>query len=243
MEEETREIAGKDFQREFSSLLSSAKNRVFQLEMLEQYGQPFEKQFIEEFKRESLDRSALKERLAANYGFAPDWKGKKVEFSRVHIVSFPLTNFVRYRLEAYKILEEMGEETFFIEKQKFYQLPLPSGIEVSNFIDVDGAVLLQRNDIDKAKKECRVSGGKLIEEPDIYEKYETFEQRLLSSSLPLREFVDDPRVKLKLATVHHVCKECGSTEALVVKEWWTRGDEGNIQLFKCVDCGASIREW
>ena len=243
MTEEAREIAGKDFHEELSSLLSGAKKRVFQLEMLEQYGQPFEKQFIEEFKKESLDTGSLKEKLIANYGFAPDWRGKKVEFSRVHIVSFPLTNFVRYRLEAYKILEGLGEGTSFIEKQKFYQLPRPSGIEVSNFTDVDGAVLLQRNDIDKAKKECRVSGGKLIQDPDVYEKYETFEKRLLGSSIQLEEFVDDPRVKLKLATVHHVCKECGSTEALVVKEWWTRGDEGNIQLFKCVDCGASIREW
>lgn len=243
MSGETAGVSGADFQKESSRLLSGAKRRVFQLEMLEQYGQPFEKEFIDSFKRDALDRSALRSKLLSSYGFKPDWKGKGIKFSRVHIISFPLTNFVRYRLEAYKLLEEIGEETLFIERQKFYQLPLPSGIEVSNFTDADGTVLLQRNDIDKAKKECRVSEGKMIREPEICEKYKTFEERLLNSSVPLKEFVDDPRVKLKLATVHHVCKECGSTEALVVKEWWTRGDEGNIQLFKCVDCGASIREW
>lgn len=240
---EEGEVSGGEFKKELTKLLSGAKKRVFLLEMLEQYGQPFEKEFIEQYKKEALDRKALKEKLAKRYGFQANWKEKGVKFSRVHIVSFPITNFVRYRIEAYKLLNEIGEETFFVEKQKFYQLPLPSGIEVSNWTDVDSSVLLQRNDIDKAKKECKITSGKLITESDICKKYETFENRLLGSSIPLHEFVDDPRVKLKLPTVQHLCKECGSTDAIVVKEWWTRGDEGNITLFKCVDCGASAREW
>ena len=110
MEEGIREVSGKDFQEELSTLLSKAKKRVFQLEMLEQYGMPFEREFIDAFRKEALDRKALREKLAESYGFEPDWKGKKIAFKRVHIVSFPLTNFVRYRLEAYKILGRDNRE-------------------------------------------------------------------------------------------------------------------------------------
>ncbi len=221
---DSRELSSSEYIKERESLLGSAKKEVFELELRDWYWLKNEKDINDSY-----------------YSHLSSWKGK-VKSTRAHVVSFPLNEYVTYQADYYKKLEDAGEEIYYIDRSKFDRLRQPSGIEICDFLYVDGTVLLTRYLPNQNLMKSEIENGLLVKDKDTVAKYAALKDTIIKSATPMDRFLESAgMVKPKISA--HTCPKCGNEDAFVLFYGVIRGDEAPLIIYKCTKCGHVDREW
>lgn len=180
-----------DYYRAFDRVASSARDKIFKLELLDSYDAKFERSLLNTFlKKRSITKQEI---LSAGYeeylSQVRLWKESRVTFTRVHVVSLPLSDYINYEIEYYKLAQEAGEHIFLIDREKFNEIPQPDGIEICDFVTIDDVTFLIRYEPMNSLRGGDLIGGMLIEEPDLVRKYKEFGSTVLAKSMSLDFFL------------------------------------------------------
>ncbi len=109
-------------------------------------------------------------------------KEQGIKFRRVHIIQLPLTPYLKYEMESYKISTELGEEIRIILKEDIANLEIPIKLQDFLMFDEKKVVLHFYNN------EGHWQSGGLLEDPNEVVPYIQAKKILLSNSMPLESF-------------------------------------------------------
>ena len=165
------------------------KGDVFKLELLDEYNTSFEKQW-QFFKRNGrVSADMLYEYVKGSHDRAREFKRRGIRFRRVHVVSLPLSVYLRFEMESYKIFEKMGESVYLIERKKFAKIAKPSGMRPMDLLATDECVFLVKYANVRNNIGGELVGSFLIDEPEKVKKYKGYVERILKKAVPLNKFL------------------------------------------------------
>ena len=235
-----KELDEAECSREERRMLSEANGEVFEFRMLDWYRIKGERELSKALQAGTLSDSELSSAFNGPYKYLDSWKANGTAYSLVHVTSIPLTNYMQLEAKQDMAAAALNAKVYFIEKQKFFGLETPGGIEITDFIMSGGRVLLLRYDIDR-KRDVYGRTGSLVEDADAVASYSAFAQAVKSAATPVEEFLGDPRLKLQPERIEQECNSCGNDEAWVMYYGIRVGDEPPLIITKCTECGATSR--
>ena len=223
-------------------MLDAAKRQVFEFRMLDWYYVADELKILGELEHgatpEELD--TVFDDAFADYSRLDAIAAKGVAFSLVHVVSLPFTNYMELEAAHDAHIEEHGGRVYFIEKQKFFEMHTPEGVEIQDFFLADDTVLMIKHELDRTRRTDSLQGSKITDTARVG-IYKEFSEALLRSSTPLRDFMADPRLKLRPEKIEQLCSTCGNNSAWVIYYGIRIGDEPPLIITKCTECGKTTR--
>lgn len=223
-------------------MLAAAKRNAFEFRMLDWYDVADELKILAELERglSPKELDIIFDEAFADYSQLGPMASRGAAFSLLHVVSLPLTNYMELEIAHDAHIEERGGKVYMIEKQKFFEMHTPEGIEINDFVLADDAVLLIRHNVDRAKRTDSVQGRKTTDATEV-NAYREFSDMLLHSAMPLKDFMADPRLKLKPEKIEQLCNVCGNNSAWVIYYGIRIGDEPPLIITKCTECGNTTR--
>jgi len=112
-------IRGKEAGEFFEKFKRETKKKVFKLETLQYYGEDAENPSLQKWLSGSRDESSRI--LQKNAGEMAVWwpKDPKIRKTRVHIVEYPLSEYIQWEIEAYKYVNIpfCGEEVYLMDSK------------------------------------------------------------------------------------------------------------------------------
>jgi len=174
--------------------MGSNKGRFFKLETLQIYQidvespqfQAYQKGNLEEARR--ITKGVLLSGLGKPY---EKIKKKNIKFRRVHIVELPLSFYLRFELESYKISIELGEEIYLIPKEEAEKLK--RSVEFQDFLMFDNKIVyLHYFDIPTGEWKYT----ELIDDPKEIKGYIQLKEQLLKKSLLVDQFLEKYKARI-----------------------------------------------
>jgi DNA-directed RNA polymerase subunit M/transcription elongation factor TFIIS len=236
----SKELDEAECSKEERLMLAGAKSDVFEFRMLDWYYLKDERELSHSLQADVLTAAELESAFEGPYKHLDDWKARNVAYSLVHVASMPFTNYMQLEARRDVLAKAAGAQVYFIEKQKFFGLSTPEGIEITDFIMASGKVLLLRHDTDRRRKVYSRTGA-LIDDSGTVASYSAFAETVKGSSTVVDEFLADPRLKLQPERINQECDQCGNDEAWVMYYGIRIGDEPPLIITKCTECGATSR--
>jgi hypothetical protein len=167
------------FGDDFAGLFDWFATRAFRLETLDQYAVGYEEEAIGRFlASESVDPGFIApwlERVAAATG-----AGRQLQ--RVHVVTEPLSPYLRYEMDGYRHTVAAGEDVRILPRPQARALELP---EEDFWLFDDGPVARMRYD-----REGAYLAAELIEEPDAVACYCRWRDVALQAATPYARYVE-----------------------------------------------------
>lgn len=158
----------------FWKFMDECKEEFFKIEVLQYY------------KEEGQDGESLKAWLAGDREKAieietlmPYWVEGREDLKkiRVHVVEYPLNEYLKWEIEAYKIVNiaKGKEEVFLLDKAKVKDVWLPKG---------DSFIFDKKRAIsNKYGEKGRFLGAEIYEEPNEVKKFLDLREKLLGADL------------------------------------------------------------
>ena len=169
--------------------IRAAKHSLFKLELLDEYNASFEKSW-KFFKRNGyVKQDLLFDELHDDLRQISQFKKMGIEFRRVHIVTLPLSEYLRFEIQDYITTQKMGEQIYFIERKEFGKIAKPRGIRLIDLLRVDDLVFLTKYANVKGNVGGDLIGGFLIYEQAEVKKYKEYEKRILKKAVPMDKFL------------------------------------------------------
>ncbi len=167
---------------DFYGALRSARKETFRLEMLDQYLVKEETEELEAWRRSGKFEPGEEFRQWASDLEALRSRG--VITHRVHVVTVPLSDYLRFEIAAYV------EDVNYIERKEYAGIRKP--FEPKEFWLIDEKHLFVQN----YDSESRWLGSEHIADKDEVARHTRMKDFLLSKALPLEEFVKKNRISL-----------------------------------------------
>jgi len=140
----------------FPTLWQRLQKEFFKLETLAAYDEDSERPLLELFK--AGKRGELIARLREEAALDPLWKDAEVRHllqRRVHLVDLPLSPYLEFEMQTYRVNQERGEEIFLALRNDLG----PAGLSLSDFLLFDAfAAVVQKHD-----ERGRLICGELLE--------------------------------------------------------------------------------
>ncbi len=125
---------------EFMDAFRNAKKETFRLELLDKYVVDSEKKSFDAYKRGQLKDSDLEEDTKEWSGKLEKLHSKGIKTRRVHVVSLPLSEYLRYEILCYY---KTGEEVNMFPRQTY--LAMKKDFEPKEFWLIDDKILFLVN--------------------------------------------------------------------------------------------------
>jgi hypothetical protein len=161
------------------------KKEFFKLETLQIYEptpglQEFQKGEIEKARR------LMKEFLLSDPAYPYEMiKKQGIKFIRLHIIDLPLSNYLKFEIESYKISAQLGEQIFFIKRENLKDLNLT--LELKDFLMFDEKIVI----VHQYDPQGVWQSSYLIEDPEEIAKYVSLKKILMTKATPMKEFLRD----------------------------------------------------
>jgi hypothetical protein len=161
----------------------------FKLETLQLYADDYSPGF-RDYAIGDIGDGELVRRLRAAMAAEPDpWREKvRVEglcYNRVHVVDLPLSQYLRYEINSYRISAELGERIFLITRAD--ACALAPQVPIGDFIMFDSGVVLAQY-YDESGTWLYTD---LLEDPQEVAGYVSFKTALLQRATPFEEFLEE----------------------------------------------------
>jgi len=188
------ELFGQQLEEKMEQLLHSAKAQVFKLELLDSYSDAFDDERHElnyyASNGEEISGNRLYNSNGAWYSTIKKLTESKVKFMRLHVVTQPLTQYLRFEIESYKISQKMGEEIFFLDRNVYESMKKRTRLEMKDFMIFDYDNILFNN-FEAGEDNCakRFDGCTLIEDNKVVKEYSQFYRLLLNRAVAMNEFL------------------------------------------------------
>jgi hypothetical protein len=171
------------FGDDFALLFDWSTTRAFRLETLDQYAAGYEEEAIRRFLAgKPLDPGFIApwlERVAAATG-----AGRQMQ--RVHVVTEPLSDYLRYEMDGYRLTVAAGEDVLILPRSVARELELPGE---DFWLFDDGPVARMRYD-----RHGNFLGAELFEEPDVMPRYCRWRDIALNAATPYARYVVELQV-------------------------------------------------
>ncbi len=160
------------------------KKDFFKLETLQMYA---DAPGFQEYQQGKIDevRKLLKDSLLSDTA-SPHEKIKKIGiiFRRVHVIKLPLTSYLRYEIESYKISTQLGEQIFFMLEED--AIKLKREVEPRDFLLFDDKIVhLQYYDMLTGKWKYT----ELLKDQAEVRDYVNLKRQLLINAIPMYKFL------------------------------------------------------
>jgi hypothetical protein len=168
------------FGDDFAGLFDWFTTRAFRLETLDQYAAGYEEEAIRRFLAgEPLDR-----------GFIAPWleqvataTGAGRQMQRVHVVTEPLSDYLRYEMDGYRLTVAAGEDVRILPRSVARELELPGE---DFWLFDDGPVARMHYD-----RHSTLLGSELVEEPEVVARYCRWRDVALEAATPYARYVSE----------------------------------------------------
>lgn len=182
-------------ENQFNDLLFSAKDRIIKLELLDSYADAFkeEKRMTEYFLKHGKLSPELKSEIFKEwYVGTKKLYEKGVKFIRIHVVTLPISDYIRFEIESYKISEKYGETIYMIDRKDFNRIKPEGKINILDFLVFDKNTIAFVNfKVDKKHNAKKHTGITYVTDRKLAVKYVNYWESLLKKSIPLRKFVKE----------------------------------------------------
>jgi hypothetical protein len=166
------------FGDDFAGLFDWFTTRAFRLETLDQYAVGYEEEAIRRFLAgKPLDR-----------GFIAPWlehvataTGAGRQMQRVHVVTEPLSDYLRYEIDGYRLIVAAGEDVRILPRSVARELELPGE---DFWLFDDGPVARMHYD-----RHGTFLGAELVEEPEVVARYCQWRDVALQAARPYARYV------------------------------------------------------
>jgi hypothetical protein len=166
------------FGDDFAGLFDWFATRAFRLETLDQYAADYEEEAVRRFLAgEPLDP-----------GFIAPWleqvataTGAGRQLQRVHVVTEPLSDYLRFEMDGYRFTVAAGEDVRILPRSVARELELPGE---DFWLFDDGPVARMRYD-----RHGAFLGAELVEEPDVVARYCQGRDVALQAATPFARYV------------------------------------------------------
>ncbi|MDE1850649.1 MAG: hypothetical protein KGH54_02530 [Candidatus Micrarchaeota archaeon] len=183
-------LSKREYFKEADQTSAVATKRIFKLELLDWYGYPPERKMFELYKKHGkIKVGELNEELKAWHKELADLRKRKVPFVRVHVVTLPLNDYLKFELGVYLLNEKAGEKIYLMDRELFNSIKRPKGVEPNDLLVVDETVFLTKYPVLKYGKYDDIVGAIRIDETSMVKKYKKYEDAILSKSVSLRQFI------------------------------------------------------
>lgn len=175
-----------EFRDVFDIEWEAIKEEFFKLETLQIYQIDVKSPRFQSYQRGNLEETRkLMREVLLSHPTKPHEKikEKNIKFRRVHIVELPLSFYIRFELESYKISIELGEEIYLISKEESEKLK--RSVEFQDFLMFDNkrVYLLYFDSMSEWKY------AELIDDPKEIKGYIHLKEQLLKKSLLMDQFL------------------------------------------------------
>jgi hypothetical protein len=179
----SQKLTPKDFSIAFRKLWAELSHKFFKFERLQSYQEP-ENPSWSAFQRGNHQR-ARSEMLEARAKDAPryiDACHKGIQLIRVRAIELPLSAYLKWEFETYKISAKYGERILVIDlTDGEFGSEFKQSMDFNLFDDV--AVLVPTYD-----SGGKLDGAFLIDDPEHVERFGNFSRELIKRSEPLAVF-------------------------------------------------------
>lgn len=186
----TEEIPDMD---KFNKLMYSSKDRIIKLELLDSYSDAFndEKKEMKYFlKHKKLSPEFISKATNEWYKETKRLEKNGVKFIRIHIVGLPITDYIKFELESYKLSEKSGEIIYLMDRKDFKKIKPKSKIKVLDFLVFDDTtVALHKFKVDKKNNAKKFIGTDFISNKNTALKYIKYWEAILKKSIRLKKFI------------------------------------------------------
>lgn len=111
-----KKLSKEEFYKTFDALWSGLREELFKVETLQRYTDDEHLESYRAFKRGDLD--GCRELIRKEFEKENSDRNKKIAMTRVHIIEIPVTKYLRFEFETYKISEEYGEKIYLADWEK-----------------------------------------------------------------------------------------------------------------------------
>jgi Family of unknown function (DUF6879) len=130
-------------------------------------------------------RILMRQEAEADRSLYDDIRARQLDYSRIRLVQEPLSPYLRYEMEAYRIRAELGERIEIVRCHSGIRLP---NAEHFDFLMFDRHTALI-HDYDPGGRQ---TGGWLTREPDVISLLERRAVRLHRTAVPLHDYTAVP---------------------------------------------------
>jgi hypothetical protein len=166
------------FGDDFAGLFDWFTTRAFRLETLDQYAVGYEEEAIRRFLAgEPLDPGFIApwlEQVAAATG-----AGRRMQ--RVHVVTEPLSDYLRYEMDGYRLTVAAGEDVRIVPRAVARERELPGE---DFWLFDDGPVARMHYD-----RHGAFLGAELVQEPEVIARYCQWRDVALQAATPYARYV------------------------------------------------------
>lgn len=172
-----------EFSYRFSVAWARTETRFFKVECWQTYQELPGNGSQAAYAQGDLGRAQtlMRQEAEADRPLYQDIRKKNIDYARIRLVQEPLSPYLKYEIEAYRIRAELGENIEIVRCHSGIRLP---NAEYFDFLLFDGHTAL----IHDYGAGGPQSGGWLTREPDVISLLERRAVRLRRAAVPLRFF-------------------------------------------------------
>jgi len=172
----------------FSTHWSELQDEFFKLETLQHYIE----EEVESYNlylrgRKNEARKLLQKAISSQAPLYENTRNRGVSMLRLHIVDLPLSPYISYELESYKISRRFGEEIYFVTTETVDTIDTVTPPQDLLMFD-ERFIILHSYDRDGF-----LQYSDLLEDPSEVQPFVTLKKQLLAEAMSFDEFLDTTR--------------------------------------------------
>ncbi|SDG65049.1 hypothetical protein SAMN05421505_106124 [Sinosporangium album] len=156
-----RTLTRSEWRLEFQIAQSSTRHAIRKLESRQNYlepGNPSWEAWIAGYEKRA--QALAEANRAEQAGVLRPLEDRGVSFIRVHVLEYPLTPYIRFELDHYRISSELGEQIFLVDRSDIEDIESQESLQ--DFILFDESRAL----VEKFSSEGLLLGGALVRDRD-----------------------------------------------------------------------------
>lgn len=179
----SRRVDLDEFEWRFSVAWARTQSRFLKVECWQEYRELAGNRSQSAYDQGDLRTAQIlmRQEAQADRSLYDDIEKRRIDYSRIRLVQEPLTRYLRYEIEAYRIRAELGENIEIVRCHSGIRLP---NAEHFDFLVFDRHTAL----IHDYDARGRQTGGWLTRDPDVISLLERLAVRLRRTAVPLHVY-------------------------------------------------------
>lgn len=173
-----------EYDDEFLQLWKKTEREFFKCEAQQTYSEPGEELFLRLFREQKFNEltEALEADVRGPESIWSEARIRNIQFVRVHVISPPLSEYIRFEIEAYKVQALAGERIYIAQQAKI--LPVLSQ-SLCDFVMFDEKIVLTAEYDAKGV----LMGGIITDEYEDIARFKIIKSFLIENAQKLEDFL------------------------------------------------------
>ncbi len=180
-----KHIEERGFDDLFSEYWKNTRTEFFKCEVQQAYDEEGEEEFISLFKEGKIDElhQMLREDVQDSNSIWQDAIKRGIDFFRIHVYTSPISDYLRFELEAYRIQSKVGNERIWMVSHDLMKSKYHG--ELKDFMVFDNKVAM----IVEYDSDHKIKDVLLTDENDDMDRLRKLRQIMIESGEPIDDFL------------------------------------------------------